>query len=178
MQIDKLRKKGDQVPKKHNYGITSASGSFSLDITSSRRWWQKTCALTFYGQKICVPAQAILCAEVFRLDLCNLGKQESCIGVHQLNTLQRYKRVHDNCKLIWHRCLWSIFPERRIRQYTAITLVYFPAYNIENKLCALNFRRNKGKMFEKITFCCKENVWEQAPWRNSMMLSCVCFWLR
>jgi len=69
-----------------------------------------TCALTFYGQKICVPAQAILCAEVFRLDLCNLGKQESCIGVHQLNTLLlQGKRLRASTMKEFHDAILRLF---------------------------------------------------------------------
>jgi len=43
-----------------------------------------------------VPAQAILFAKLFWIDLRNLGKQYSCIRVHQLYTLLRYKSVNDS----------------------------------------------------------------------------------
>jgi hypothetical protein len=53
-----------------------------------------TCAVTCHTrEKGYFAAQPILLAELFWLDFSNLGKQKSCIGVHQLNTLQRERRV-------------------------------------------------------------------------------------
>jgi len=51
---------------------------------------EHTCAVTSHSRENSrVPTQAILFAERFWFDLSNLGKQESCIRVHQFNTLQR-----------------------------------------------------------------------------------------
>lgn len=51
---------------------------------------EHTCALTSHtGEKSRVPAQGELFAERFWFDLHDLGKQEGCIRVHQLGTMQR-----------------------------------------------------------------------------------------
>jgi hypothetical protein len=56
-----------------------------------------TCAVTCHTrEKGYFPAQPTLLAELFWLYFSNLGKQKSCIGVHQLNTLQREKSSQQN----------------------------------------------------------------------------------
>ena len=52
-------------------------------------------------EKRYVLAEAMLFAELIWLDLTDLGKEKSCIGVHHLSTLQRHKLNRSHILLLF-----------------------------------------------------------------------------